>query len=269
MPDVTQISEAIEREAFISLHAHCPPDTRAALGLKLVEVEDAIAAMAQNDPSILINRTLGLGTKKPATAMSIAQIAKAYADQGVNNYFMHLYSQDLSDEAVQGLNDTGLEKARGWMKFHRAAELVDAAPTDLRVERVGRDNASDFGAIVCEAFGMTAAAIPMLAGLADDPRWYLYVSYDGEAAAGAGSLFVSGDSGWIEWGATRPEYRRRGSQAAIMSARLNKAHALGCSHIFTETGEAVDGDKQHSYGNILKRGFVETRLRQNFRPKAG
>jgi hypothetical protein len=33
------------------------------------------------------------------------------------------------------------------------------------------------------------------------------------------------------------------------------------------TGEAVPGDPQHSYGNIVKAGFAEAYLRENWVPE--
>jgi len=266
MTDVQIISEQIEREALLSLHDHCPEDTKAALGLHLVEVADALVAAAENDPSILLNRTVGLGVKIPVEVESLREITDTYKDLGIGSYFLHVYEDDLSDAAKQVLSDVGLVKSRGWMKFHRDTSPPNDAASTLSVERIGDDGADDFGRIVCNAFGMTEAAIPLLAGLVNDERWYLFVSYEGDVAAGAGALFVSGDKAWIEWGATDPGFRRRGSQATIMAARIAKARELGCTHIFTETGEAVEGDSQHSYKNILKHGFVETRLRQNYEP---
>jgi hypothetical protein len=35
------------------------------------------------------------------------------------------------------------------------------------------------------------------------------------------------------------------------------------------TGEAVPGDPQHCYSNIMKRGFAETCLRENWIPEDG
>ena len=40
----------------------------------------------------------------------------------------------------------------------------------------------------------------------------------------------------------------------------------GCNMIVTMTGEAVPGDPQHSYSNILKQGFEEAYLRENWIP---
>ena len=130
------------------------------------------------------------------------------------------------------------------------------------------DRSEDFGTIVCTAFGMGSQSVPVLAGLANDPRWNVFVSYDGDQPAGAGAMFVDNGLAWMEWGATDPAFRRRGSQGAIMAARLNLAIDLGCEHLFTETGEAVEGDPQHSYGNILKAGFEESVLRWNYAPAA-
>ena len=50
------------------------------------------------------------------------------------------------------------------------------------------------------------------------------------------------------------------------SARLRFALEAGCTTITTSTGEAVPGDPQHSYGNIVKSGFAEAYLRENWVP---
>ena len=153
------------------------------------------------------------------------------------------------------------------MKFHTSDLSPRSKKTPLRLEKVGPSRGRDFGAIVCEAFGLIDASVPLLAGLATDDRWHLFVSYSGDEPAGAGALFVSGENGWLEWGATSPKFRRQGSQGAIMAARINLARELGCRHLFTETGEAVPGDLQHSYRNIEKAGFQASILRLNYAPK--
>jgi GNAT superfamily N-acetyltransferase len=257
------VSERIERAALESLHAHCPDEARAQLGLFMEQVGDALVAGASNDPSFLINRALGLGTGGPATREAIAAVVEAYERGGAERYFLHLYPDAVAEGALEG---SGLTRARGWMKFRRGAEAPPERPTDLRIEVVGPDGAGEFGRIVAGAFGMTEAAGPLLAGLVADPRWHLFVSYDGDQAAGAGSLFVDEGVGWLEWGATDPAFRQRGSQGAIMAARIRRALELGCSAVFTETGEAVEGDPQHSYRNIQRFGFQESVLRENWRP---
>jgi len=56
------------------------------------------------------------------------------------------------------------------------------------------------------------------------------------------------------------------SQTAILNVRIQAALDTACTNIVTMTGEAVPGDPQHSYSNILKRGFEEAYLRENWIP---
>jgi GNAT superfamily N-acetyltransferase len=258
-------SETIERAALQSLHTHCPAATRTSLDLFCEEVADALVVGAGNDASILLNRTLGLGTSGPQASERLAEIHKIYVDHGVERYFLHTYPDSLQDGDT-AVATVPLEAARGWMKFKRGTQAAKAGECDLRVSRVGEAGAMDFGRIVAGAFGMTPAAAPALAGMVADDRWHLFVTYEGEKAAGAGGLFVEGEVAWFEWGATDPAFRRRGSQGAIMRARITTALELGCTDMYTETGEAVGDDPQHSYGNIQRYGFEESILRKNWAP---
>ncbi len=266
MDKIDKLSETIERSALESLHLCCPEDIKQALGLDLVEVEDSIVACCTRDPSILINRTLGLGSKTPVTRKSIEAITAEYSQRDIKNYFIHIYEETLNDECREYLNSDAFVKKRGWMKFTNINPESISAETELRVEQISANKGNDFGKIVCKAFGLIDESIPVLSGLVNDDRWKLFVSYDDDVPAGAGALFVEGNSGWLEWGATLPEFRRRGSQAAIMALRIDLAQKLGCEYLFTETGEEVEGDPQHSYKNILKAGFEESVLRLNFSP---
>jgi GNAT superfamily N-acetyltransferase len=261
-------SERVERAALQSLHSHCPPQTKEALDLFCEEVGDALVVGAGKDPSILLNRSLGLGTSAPQESERLREIHKIYEDHGVERYFLHTYPDSLVD-GEEALSSVPLVAARGWMKFKRGNEASPTGECDLRVTRVGEEGAGDFGRIVAAAFGMTPAAGPALAAMVADNRWHLFVSYEGEHAAGAGGLFVDEGIAWFEWGATDPKFRRRGSQGAIMRARIAAALKLGCTTMYTETGEAVGGDPQHSYGNIQRYGFVESILRKNWAPPKG
>jgi hypothetical protein len=262
------ISEEIEREALISLHKHCPLETAQDLGLYMLEVGDAVAAASTKDPSFVINRTLGLGTLFEITQETLSNITKFYRDLDINKFFLHVYPNEMADNVPEMLEKEGLQKSRGWMKFKRDNSPPLEILTELTItEASTAEQALHFGRIVANAFGMTENSAPMLAGLADDPGWHIFLSYSGDTPAGAGAMYVHGGSAWMEWGATDPNFRRMGSQAAIMSTRIQKAIELGCKRMFTETGEAVEGDPQHSYKNILKAGFTESVLRENYAPK--
>jgi GNAT superfamily N-acetyltransferase len=269
MNDIDKISEEIEREALISLHEHCPAEAAHALGLHMLVAGDAVAAAAVNDPSIVINRVSGLGTKNKFNAEILSMIKKFYFDLGIKKYFTHIYPDELPKDGLKILDELGFKKSRGWMKFVRDNSPAPDAPSELEIrEASNREEAQHFGRIVANAFGMTELSAPMLAGLFEDPDWHIFLSFSGDTPAGAGAMYVRGENAWMEWGATDPDFRRMGSQAAIMSARIRKAIDLGCKLMFTETGEAVEGDPQHSYKNILKAGFKESVLRENYTPKS-
>jgi hypothetical protein len=266
LSETERAAEELERAAFKSLFENCPDKVKRAFGLRLMEIEDATLLISSKDPSILINRAIGLGTRTAVTGESIRAVVDAYARYGAGGFFLHLFEDDLSGDARAAIAELGLHKRRNWMKFIRDPAPPTPADTDLRIEEVRSADAADFARIVTEAFEMSEAARPLVAGLARDPRWHLFMSFDGETPAGAGALFVANGQGWLDWGATGVNFRRRGSQAAIMAARIALARALHCRNLFTETGEAVEGDPQHSHGNILRAGFAEFKSRANYAP---
>lgn len=53
-----------------------------------------------------------------------------------------------------------------------------------------------------------------------------------------------------------------------MAQRIADAHDLGCRVLATATGEAVPGDPQHSYRNILRAGFELSHVRANWVPRS-
>ena len=232
----------------------------------MARVGPALVLGARNDPSILLNRTLGLDATGAPRPEHLAEIEDLYRGWGVGRHFVHLHTAAAPPEVLARAEELGLAEARAWMTFHRRPAALRQPATSLTIRKAGPSEAPDFGRIVASAFDLTPAAAPLLAALTDDPRWHLFVSYDGDAAAGAGALFVSGEAALLDWGATDPAFRRRGSQGAIMAARISLAHDLGCAHVFTETGAAAGDDPQHSYGNILRYGFGELSLRQNLAP---
>ena len=198
---------------------------------------------------------------------AVARVASAYREAGVGRFFFHLHPAAQPQDEIRGwLAAEGLEKYRGWMKFTRGPTPPPAHGCDLNIREIGPEHAVDFGRIAGAGFGLSAQAAALPAALCGAPGWHLFMAFDGAHPAGTGALFVEDGIGWTDWGATDPDFRRRGCQTALLVARLDKAIALGCRMILTETGEEVPGDPQHSYRNILKVGFSEMQVRENWVP---
>jgi len=261
--------EDVERQGLAAWHDATPEALKARLGLQAVEVGKALVSIAAKAPAsaIVANRAIGLGLDGPETRGNIERIAALYRNAGVERYFIHVHPEAQPDNIRTWLEETGLKKARGWMKFtHGCEELPGIRETDLTIRRAAPADAPAFGRIVADAFDLGPELAAWVACLVGAKGWHIYMSFDGDEPAGTGGLFVQGGIAYCDWGATVPAYRQRGSQSALLHRRVSEAIAMGCRRIVSETGEAVPGDPQHSYSNILRMGFTEDFVRENYAP---
>lgn len=264
-------SESVELAALRAIHEAAPPAVRAALGLGLHEVGGVTVSVAAREPSILINRALGLGVFAPASRETVRAVKDVYRQAGVRRFFLHVHPEAKPPELRGWLAEEGLVPYRRWAKFEHdlaPARLPDPSG-ELRVERVDPlrpRHAADFGRIAAAGFGMTEGSAALLAAMVDHPGWRLHVIFDGDAPASAGATFVHGDTAWFDFAATDPAYRCRGAHRQRLAHSLADAAAIGCKRAMTETGDWVEGDPQHSYKNIERAGFRMVYLRDNYVP---
>lgn len=262
------IAEEIERSALRDLHAAATPELVASLGLRGEDIGSAFVSIANALPAsaIVINRAIGVGLAAPETEDTTREIIEAFQTGGVERYFIQLHPEAQPVKLEQWLISLGLKKARGWQKFSRGREAVPKPETGLSLLEIGLCDASASAAIVSDAFDLGDQSRPWLQLLPGRDRWHVFMSFDGDTPAGTGALYIDGDVGWTDFGATSPAFRRRGSQSALLRLRVQYALDHGCKQVFTCTGEEVPGDPQHSYANILKCGFKEEYIRLNYAP---
>jgi GNAT superfamily N-acetyltransferase len=258
--------EQIEELALLRWHAATSRSADINFDWRLEQVGDALCSVSSEEPSILLNRVLSLGSRQEPSKKQLGAIRDVYTAAGVSRFFLHLHPEHRGPTVLADLSAARYRRHRGWMKFTRGREPVGAAVTDLCVRQIGKQDARAFAVIAGTAFGLLPTSRGALATLAESPGWNLYMSFDGDRPAGTGAIFVDGGIGYLDWAATLPEYRRRGSQSALLSARLRHALDAGCTEVIVMTGEAVPGDFQHSYGNILRAGFSECYCRDNWIP---
>ena len=261
-------SEAIERFDLEDVHRAAAPTDKQALGLRGEVIASAFVSVVARAPAsaIAINRTIGLGLGAPATRASVQEILAAYRAAHVSRYLIHVHPRANPPALADWLEAEGLVKARAWQKFSRGREPVKDAPTDLEVREIGPENGAAFARIACAAFDLGAEVAPWIARLPGRAGWHIFMSFSNGEPAGTGALFVRDGLAWFDFGATAPAYRQRGSQAALLAARIKCALDRDCRAMYTCTGVAVPGDPQHSYKNILKAGFREDYVRENYAP---
>ncbi len=263
-------AEEIERAALEDLHEAATPELRASLGIDSRTIGSAFVSMARALPTsaIVINRAIGLGVRTPETEDTIREIVAAYRSAGVARYFVQVHPDARPQQLGGWLLEHGLERARGWQKFSRGRDPVPDPRTDLTIREIGASHGAEMAAILSDAFDLGDRARPWLARLPARDRWRIFMTFDGDSPAGTGALFIDGDLAWTDFGATAPAFRQRGSQSALLRHRVQYALDRGCRQVFTCTGEAVPGDPQHSYSNILKAGFKEDYVRPNYAPRS-
>jgi GNAT superfamily N-acetyltransferase len=237
--------ESVEHAAYADAYRASP---------ELCELAELGSAVCLKQPRLqgrIFNRVLGLDSVDHLDA-----IAAFYGD----TTWWVSDSHELGTE----LEARGFTRDYGWMKFSRGV-APRRATSELSVVSVEPDRAGDFAAVVVGGYGLPEWSEPFAANVVGRSGWSCYVAYDGELAAGAGALYVDGGVGWLGLGATLPEYRGRGAQSAILAARIEDARRQGCRTVVTETGELAEDRPSSSYRNILRAGFREAGVRQNYR----
>jgi GNAT superfamily N-acetyltransferase len=249
-------AERGERDAWLSLGS--------VPGFQTVEIGSVvcIAVPALADVP-MVNHVVALGEDDPADDAVLDAVAAFYDDAGVRYYAAVTPAAQPSDLRDR-LLARGFTRGYDWMKFARPVEPVPASATDLDVRLVGTEGGDDFARIVLDGYGMPAELEPAFAIVPSLEGFSAFVAYDNDEPAAAGALFVTDDVGWLGIAATAPRHRRKGGQSGILAARIARARELGVTTLVTETGVMLDGRPNNSYRNIVRSGFDELYVRENY-----
>lgn len=158
------------------------------------------------------------------------------------------------------LEHRGYTPAEAWMKLTRDASPASAAASSVRVSET-RD-ATVFAPTVADGFGVPpehAHAFAFLGGAMTG-----FVAWDGDEPIGGGALYVDGEHAWFGAAATRPGFRGRGAQSALVAARIEAARARGATALSVETSAPGD-EPGPSYRNVIRAGFADAYVRPHWR----
>ena len=256
--------ERIEFDASADLWRAAPEDVRAAHAIELREVGGAQCMSSRGiEPPALFRRAVGLGVAREA---SEADLDAALAHMKARGLRYCVPAAAPYKPAALGawLERRGFTRGYAWMKFARACDTSFKAATDLELRLVGREHGADFGRVIAEGFGLPDAIARWVGALPGRPHWACVMAFADKTPAAAGAVYVSGDYAWLGFGATLPAYRRHGAQNALLARRLAEAASRGARTAVTETGERLPDKPSGSYRNILRAGFHERYLRQNY-----
>ena len=247
--------ERAELEGLADLVRAAPPALAREQGIALLDRGPLKALCVRSlSGARMFNHALGVSSER-----DLGEVEAFFGEPRA----AHIVSPARGADVDGLLERRGYERSYAWAKFRRGVEPVEAR-TELRVERVGAEQGLAFARVVATAFEAPPFVAEWVACVPGRPGWSCYVAFDGAEPAGAGSIFFHGDVGWLGFGGTVPEHRGRGSQSAILAARVDEARMRGCRFVVTETGENVAGRPAASYRNILRAGFEEAYVRPNW-----
>ena len=189
----------------------------------------ASAFTALPPSAIVANRTIGLGLAEPADDDLLDELVGVYRASGIQRYFVHLHPDAAPADLEQRLGTRGLEATRAWVKFSRGRELPPEAATDLEVRLATPADAPALGRIAAAAFDLGQPGEGVVACLVGRPNWHVFMTAERGEPAGCGALYVEDGIGWLDWGATAPDYRGRNGQSALLRQRILHALDLGCN----------------------------------------
>lgn len=259
-----RIVEGIEAAAWADcFDAVAETDLETATG----RIADATVVRMGKLHSGLFSKVIGLGLERRATVDTVREILAWYGDAGIGEIWFQPSPAAEPDGLLPLLRTQGIVPIeRKWGKFVRDAGNPAEARTDLDIREIGAEDAVDFANCVLEGFALSGFLNPWLEAIPGREGWHVYVAYDNGEPAACGALFRRDGAGFIGFDATRPAFRRRGAQGALMARRIADAGRLDIHILTAETGVDEEGPGP-SWRNIVRAGFELLYVRPNCAPK--
>lgn len=256
--------EKVEFEASVDLWRAAPAAVRDALALEVRQVGAATCTTSRGvEPAAIFRRAVGLGIARAATEAQLDSVLAHMNGLGLR-YAVPVAPPYQPATLASWLEMRGFTRGYAWMKFSRPCDASPAAPTDLVIRVVGPELGDEFGRVVAAGFGLPPTIAPWVGVLPGRANWVCVMAFAESTPVAAGAAYVSGAYAWLGFGATLPAHRRHGAQNALLARRIAEAAARGARIAVTETGERQADKPDNSYRNILRAGFTEMYLRQNY-----
>ncbi len=191
------------------------------------------------------------------------RVAELYEDQP----FWLDVTPATSPALLAALGPAGFRPESFTSALH-ASPVPQPAEHSVDIQLVGPESLELFLDTINLGFGLPQESLAALRSnqsfWCDIPHWRLLLArVDGEPA-GAATLSIHGDTGYLAAGATLPAFQRRGVHAALIAERLKLAAESGCTGI---TGQADAGSTSQCNQQRAGLGIVHTKCIWTNRPE--
>ena len=259
----TSLTEKAECEALYEMYSDASDETKKKCGIQTKRIDTAVLLRTDIFPGFTHNRIPGLGLDKFLDEKTISKVKNFYSTSK-NKHALQLEPSVVTKDITKLLRRYGYSHKNNWVRFYRDTSPIENVKTDLEIKSVGNEYKNEYGSLITNAFDFPAELSGLFEHLMENKNWKHYMAFDGSKPVATGSVYFSGDTSWIGFAATNPDYRGRGAQAAILEARINEVRNRGCKWIAVETGEDTSEHDVPSYRNMLRYGFRLLYKRPNY-----
>ncbi|MEE6260690.1 GNAT family N-acetyltransferase [Plantactinospora sonchi] len=288
----TRIAERGEAELIFQFGTLAPESAHEALGITTGRIGGGVVLSVRDDPmGGFWNRALGLGLTEPVTARLIGEIVDFHRANGSPSATIQIAPEVLPSDWDEITARYGLTVGGTWVKL--AGSIDDLRPddtrpgtpdlpadrpgpgprTDLRVGPVTPEHVDEWSALVWQIFAGRSDEhlTSIMASGARRGAFQGFAAWDGDTMVGVANLYVCGDIGHLNSGATLESHRRHGVQSALIAARARAAAEAGCRWLVAETGRPERPGSNPSLNNMVRAGLTPLYERNNWiwRPEAG
>jgi ribosomal protein S18 acetylase RimI-like enzyme len=263
----SDLAERTEALAMRRMMTDQPAEVVALLGISARPLADGVHTMVVRDPMWgYWNKALGF--RETVTDATVAEAVERARVGGVASFAFQVQPRALPDDWDAIAERHSLSRGTMFVTCFGPAE-PRAVETDLRIARLGADDAAAFTEVMATGFGFEAT--PEAHAFFDhafyfDGDWASYGAYDGDALVGVARMLVVAETGSIALfgAATLPEGRNRGAQAALLDVRIREARDRGLRFASAETWLETDENPNPSQHNMRRAGLTEVHTRPNW-----
>lgn len=225
------------------------------------------------------NRAIGLGLTEPVTDRLIGEIVDFHRSNNSPSAMIQIAPELLPADWDEITARYGLTVGATWVKLTGSVDDVrSAAPGstagrlgagstgDLRIGAVPPEHVDEWSALIWQIF--TGRSDPQLTSImasgAHTGVFQGFAAWDGDTMVGVANLYVHGEIGHLNCGATLESHRQRGIQSALITARARAAAEAGCRWLVVETGRPDQPGTNPSLNNLVRVGLTPVYERTNW-----
>jgi hypothetical protein len=264
--NLSALAEAAEAEFMYQYETMASPPTKAALAIATTRIGGGVALSMRNDVTGYWSKALGFGITEPITAELVDQVIDFYRAQRSPGTVIQVAPTLLPPDWPQICTRHSIRADSEWIKLVCPMDVFQPSDeTELRISSVDPEHFSQWASVALRSFGMPEEGLSdMLAAALNHPGFRPFAAWDGDEIVATANLFIHGEIGSLNTGATLPNHRNRGAQSALIAARAKEAANAGCRWLCAETGRPGADEDNPSLNNLVRTGMYPLYYRQNW-----